>query len=124
MSFTKNKYDACFMKQYQESNKSIFDYVVDQSRFINKNECNNYTAPFLTYIPSGVPKMNIDIENDLKGMTKPTTKCTDCKYQPEDPNLIQAEGFEYKMKDIYPHNKQQCPNEYNILPNGYINQPK
>jgi hypothetical protein len=31
-----------------------------------KNECNNYTAPFLTYIPSGTPNLNVDIENELK----------------------------------------------------------
>lgn len=121
MSFTKNKYDACFMKQYQESNRSIFDYVVDKSRFVNKNECNNYTAPFLTYIPSGVPKMNVDIENELKGMTKPVTKCTTCKYNPEDKgDLAQSTGFCGTPIDIYPHNKSECKSDYNILPNGYL----
>lgn len=121
MSFTKNKYDDCFMKQYQQSNKSIFDYVVDNARFVNKNECNNYTAPFLTYIPSGVPKMNVDIENELKGMTKPVTKCTSCKYTPEDDSLVQTYGFDQKpVADVYPHNKKECAHDFNIIPNGYL----
>lgn len=120
MSFTKNRYDACFMKQYKESNRSIFDYVVDSARFVNKNECNNYTAPFLTYIPSGVPNMNVDIENELKGMTKPVTKCTSCKYHPEDQDLAQSSGFGGKSVDVYPHNKSECKTEFNILPSGYL----
>jgi hypothetical protein len=42
--------------------KSISDYVLDNSMYINKNECNDYTPPFITYIPGGVP--NIDAENE------------------------------------------------------------
>ena len=120
MSFTKNKYDACFTKQHDQSNRSIFDYVVDKSRFVNKNECNNYTAPFLTYIPSGIPKMNVDIENELKGMTKPVTKCSECKYKPEDESLVQSYGFDKKMMDVYPNNKGECSHNFDILPNGYL----
>jgi len=120
MSFTKNKYDACFMKQYDQSNKSIFDYVIDKSRFINKNECNNYTAPFLTHIPSGVPKMNVDIENELKGMTRPVTKCAECKYHPTDDTFVQSYGFDKSMIDVYPNNKKECSHNVNILPNGYL----
>jgi len=120
MSFTKNKYDSCFLKQYQQSNRSIFDYMVDNSKFVNKNECNNYTVPFLTYIPSGTPNLNVDIENELKGMSRPITKCTSCKYHPEDETLPQTSNLKYKMYDQYPHNKQECKPEYDILPNGYI----
>ncbi len=108
-----NNKDFCFMKNYEKQNKSIFNYVVDQSRFINDNECNNYTAPFLTYIPSGIPKMNVDIENDLKGMTRPITKCNECKYYPENDSLS-------KSNNIYPNNKKECAKNFNILPYGYL----
>jgi hypothetical protein len=100
------------MKNY-EKQKSIFDYVVDQSRFVNDNECNNYTPPFLTYIPSGIPKMNVDIENDLKGMTKPMTKCSECKYKPDHFSLS-------KPINIYPNNKKECSKNFNILSYGYL----
>jgi hypothetical protein len=109
MSFTKSKYDSCFLTQENQSSKSIFAYVVDDSMFINKNECNNFTPPFLTYIPSGVSPRSIDIENDLKGITRPYTKCVDCKYAPAPNSLPQPN----------PVIKKECTVDYNILPQGY-----
>lgn len=139
MSSTKTKYDICTSNQLKSSNKSIFDYIVDKSRFVNDNECNNYTAPFLTYIPSGTPNRNVDIENDLKGMSRITTKCTDCKYKPENLNniyLTQSDNtispqqplkndtppslFNGPLYDYYPNNKKECPPQYDILPNKYL----
>ena len=120
MSFTNKKYDSCFMKDYQKNNKSIFDHVVDTARFQNKNECNNYTAPFLTYIPSGIPNINVDIENELKGINKPITKCSECKYHPDDTELVQKHDFTYDLVNVYPNNKKECERAFNILPNGYL----
>jgi hypothetical protein len=113
------KKDSCFMKESSRQ-KSIFNYVVDQSRFVNNNECNNYTPPFLTYIPSGIPKMNVDLENELKGMNNPIAKCTECKYNPENNTLVQVNPINFKPQNFYPNNKKECLNEYNILPNGYL----
>lgn len=120
MSFTKTKYDSCFSNQQQSSNKSIFDYVVDDSKFINTNECNNYTAPFLTYIPTGVSVKNVDIENDLKGMTRPYTRCTDCQYSGDVVDATNDVLFKTKPMNVHPNNKKECASKYNILPNGYI----
>ena len=113
MSFTKTKYANCESEQQKQSNKSIFDYVLDNSMYVNKNECNNYTAPFLTYIPTGVSSKNIEIENDLKGISRIFTKCAKCKYMPDD-----LSGN--KKLDIYPNNKKECDHNNNILPRGYL----
>lgn len=83
-------------------NKSIFHYVVDKSRFVN-SECNNYSPPFLTYIPYPVFNINVDIENDLKGMTKLNTKCSQHKYNPVNQNLIQNTNYHQFAKS----NKKQ-----------------
>ena len=124
MSFTKTKYDSCFLNQQKESNKSIFNYIVDNSMYINKNECNNYTAPFLTYIPSGVSSKNVDLENELKGMNRPTSKCDGCKYTPIDQTIAQnINNVPYGKQavlNVDPNNKQECKQEYNILPDGYF----
>lgn len=139
MSSTKTKYDLCSSNQQKSSNKSIFDYIVDKSRFVNNNECNNYTAPFLTYIPSGIPNRNVDIENDLKGMSRITSKCVDCKYKPENLEQVyltqsdnsispqqplkddnQPSLFKGPLYNYYPNNKKECPPEYDILPNKYL----
>ncbi len=106
MSSTKTKYDNCFINQQSENNKSIFSYVIDETKYINKNECNNFSPPFITYNPTGVLSKSVDIENDLKGIIRPYTKCENCKYKPTD-------DFEYKLNDykkvdVYPHNKQEC----------------
>lgn len=114
MSFTKTKNDSCFFNQQQSSNKSIFDYVVDDSKYINNNECNNYTAPFLTYIPTGVSTKNVDIENELKGMTRPYTRCTNCQYSG------QVSDTKEQPMNVHPNNKKECTINYNILPKGYI----
>jgi len=114
MSFTKSKYDSCFLNQQEQSNRSITSYVLDVSMYRNKNECNNYTAPFLTYVPTGVQVRDINIDSDLKGMTRPYTKCTDCKYKPE-------QYFDDRSPQN-PNIKNECAKEYNILPNGYIQQ--
>ncbi|NBP01440.1 MAG: hypothetical protein EBU90_15130 [Proteobacteria bacterium] len=112
MSFTKSKYDSCFLNQQEQSNRSIFSYVVDESMYRNQNECNNYTAPFLTYIPTGVQVRDINVDSDLRGMTRPYTKCVACKYTPE-------QYFDEKPPQN-PNNKKECTKEYNILPNGYL----
>ena len=111
MSFTKTKYDSCEMNQQQQNNKSIFSYVVDNAMYINNNECNNYTAPFLTYIPSGISTKSEDVENDLKGMTRPYSKCATCKFTPDVTNTTP------KLNE---NNKKECARDYNILPDGYF----
>jgi hypothetical protein len=116
MSLPKSKHDSCASHLQKDNNKSIFNYILDTSRFVNTNECNNYTAPFLTYIPTGTPYINVDIENDLKGMSRITSKCIDCKYTPPyDLNQVQNHIYPH-----YPNNKKECPPQYNILPNAYL----
>ena len=61
-----------------------------------------------------------DIENELKGINKPVTKCSECKYQPDDTELVQKHDFTYDLVNVYPHNKKECERTFNILPNGYL----
>jgi hypothetical protein len=89
--------------------KSVFKYIVDDSMYVNKNECNDYTPPFLTYISSGIQPQNIDIENELRGAFYHNTKCSKCKYR----GFLQTQPS-YKIKP-------ECPKSFKILPNGYLN---
>ena len=108
MSQTHFKSDNCFLNQTNKSNKSIIDYTINPNPFINKNECVDYTqTSFINYIPKGIPQINIDIENELRGSTRVNTKCQECKYNPED---IQIQ---------VPSNKKECTSAFKILPNGY-----
>lgn len=121
MSHTNFKNDSCFLNQTNKSNKSILDYTLDTSAFVNKNECSDFTPTFLSYIPSGTKEINIDLENELRGSTRPNTKCASCKFNPSeihdhtnDMSIIKTQPIDTK------HNKQECKPEFKILPNGHF----
>lgn len=114
MSFTNTKYDNCALNQQESTNKSIFSYVVDPNYFVNQRKCFDVTPPFLSYIPMGIPKQNVDIENDLRGINRVNTKCTSCKYQPNDNNLIQT----VDSQPVY--NLKTCTHDNQIRPQGYF----
>jgi hypothetical protein len=118
-SQNKLKNDNCYINEQIKGNKSIFDYVTDTSMFINKANCFDSTPPFIGYIPIGVQSQNVDIENELRGATRPNTKCTTCKYQSQQPNLA-SNGLNNQIM----YNKHQCEASNQILPNGYMHMPR
>lgn len=121
MNNTSFKNDNCFLNQTNKSNKSILDYNLDTSAFINKNECNDFTPTFLSYIPTGIKEMNIDLENELRGSNRANTKCTTCKFNPSEEHIHTNEvSILKKQKVDTEHIKQECKNEFKILPNGYF----
>lgn len=95
--------DNCYMKQQNNGNKSIFDYVTDTTQFINKSACFDATPPFIGYIPKGVSGQNVEIENELRGGNRPNTKCTSCKYQSKNPKLA-SNGLNNEIK----YNTREC----------------
>ena len=117
------KNDECYINQQNQSNKSIFSYITDTTMFVNKNQCLDTTPPFLSYTPIGVPTQNVDIESNLRGVIRNNTRCASCKYQPDNLDLS-GDGRQNNTKlDIAPHNRQFCKPEYQILPQGYYNNP-
>ena len=114
---TKELYDSCYSTQKNNDNFSIFNYYTDTSMYINVNHCDDFTPPFITYIPKGVPERNynINIENDLKGLTRNNSRCIFKKYIPNDPSLAS------RLDNITLFHNQACSDNFKILPNGYIN---
>jgi len=104
--------EAKFCKNSSTQNhKSIFQYVTNPDLFVNNNKCLDTTPPFLAYIPKGIQKNSIDIENELRGTNRPITKCQNCKYHGNQ-QLVQ--------NTIKPENKEQLPEcSSKILPKGY-----
>lgn len=121
MSHTSFKNDNCFLNQTNKSNKSILDYTLDTSAFINKNECSDFTPTFLSYIPTGTKEINIDLENELRGSNRANTKCATCKFNPTEENEHTNDYESFKKQKIdTEHIKQECKKEFKILPNGYF----
>jgi hypothetical protein len=113
------KNDECYINQQSQSNKSIFNYIIDSNMFIHKNQCFDINPPFLAYVPGGTPVQNIDIESNLKGVVRNNSRCASCKYQPTNLNLTTDGSSNKEILNISPHNKQLCSSEYQILPRGY-----
>lgn len=92
MASTGTNNDSCYIHARGKRNGSIFDYVTDASRHIRSDECVNFQPPFIAYVPRGIPDKNVDIENNLKGIDRTYSKCTDpnSKWMPTDANLIQG----------------------------------
>ena len=108
--------DSCYLIQRQQSNGSVFDYYTDVSMYENKNKCNDFTPPFIAYIPSGITNKSVELESDLKGITRSNSRCMYNKYIPTDPDLSER----LDSTPLYKNNNY-CKNNYKLLPNGYIN---
>lgn len=113
----KFRYDNCFLQAKSKDNKSIFDYITDNSMFVNKNQCLDTTPPFLNYIPNGIPNQNIDAENELRGTVRNNTKCASCKFNSQEPELA-SNGLSKIPHDMYPNNRHTCKPEFQIIQNG------
>ena len=114
-------YDSCYEQQKTSTNKSILDYYLNANMFVNNNECLDSTPPFLSYIPVGIPTQNVDLENELRGVTRNNTRCSSCKFNPQD-NTLASNGLSQTAVDVYPNNKHVCQPQYQVIPQGYIQQ--
>lgn len=95
---------------------SILDYYTDNSMYINKHKCADFTPPFISYLPIGINPKNIQLESDLKGITRLNSNCAEKKYVPKNLELATQLNNCYITK-----NTKTCKPKYKILPNGYIN---
>lgn len=114
---SKFRSEDCNKTQQNNDNKSIFKYMTDNSMFVNNNSCLDDTPAFLPYMPSGIPLYSIDIENDLRGVTRPNTRCSSKKWQSPDTELIET------VSKVPISNKKLCNESQKILPNGYFKDP-
>ena len=87
---SKFRSEDCNKSQQGYENHSIFKYVTDTNMFVNKINSLDTTPPFLNYIPAGIPIQSVDIENDLRGINRPNTRCSSKKWQSPDPQLAET----------------------------------
>lgn len=109
--------ENCSQGQQSNENHSIFKYMTDTNMYINKNHCLDDTPGFTSSITSGIPTQSVDIENDLRGVTRPNTRCSSKKWQSPDQDLIET------VSTVPVYNEILCKPEQKILPNGYFKDP-
>lgn len=66
-------YDQCATRQYQHQTKSPFEYVTDITKFEHNKMKQN--------VPH--PQQLTPAESELKGITRPASRCDEFKYNPK-----------------------------------------
>ena len=97
MAFNRLIYDACSVETELKQNTSFFDAHMDPSRFVHKEPCRHAfgivgaTSGVSAVAPPQTPDNDIDrirgdlvaLENDLRGQTRPATRCPRYDYIPK-----------------------------------------
>lgn len=88
------------------TDKTTFNWITDSNSKIQVN-CLDFTPPFLhsTLNGQGASLINVDIENDLKGIVRKNTRCTMCKFHP---------GQQGQQSNL-----PECTHVNKIRPDGY-----
>jgi hypothetical protein len=82
MEFTRSKYDNCNNKSELGKSTGIYNYTMNNIKYINNNTCSanvGLFSPITRQMP--VSKM-IDFENDITGRKQKLSKCANNNYTP------------------------------------------
>jgi hypothetical protein len=97
MAFNRLIYDECTVEVEMKQNTSFFDAHMDPSRFVHTEPCRHAlgivgsSSGVSSVFPAQTPLNNIDkirgdmvaLENDLRGQTRPATRCPKYDYVPK-----------------------------------------
>jgi predicted nucleotide-binding protein (sugar kinase/HSP70/actin superfamily) len=72
----------------QQSMRSV-DYLLEQSKFIHNNQCRAEFGIVGGNDVSQTKSSLVDIENDLKGITRTSNKCVEYNYIPTQNNVLE-----------------------------------
>ncbi len=72
----------------QQSMRSV-DYLLEQSKFIHNNQCRAEFGIVGGNDVSQTKSSLVDIENDLKGITRTANKCVEYNYVPTQNNVLE-----------------------------------
>lgn len=88
MSFNRLQYDNCTYRQDLRQSVGTLSYVLDSAKYENCNKCRHELGLVGGSNVSHIKGNLVDLENDLRGQTRPMTRCPDYKYKPGDGNKI------------------------------------
>jgi hypothetical protein len=100
MSFTRLQYDTCQYKQDLSDNVSVLGYLLDPIKYDHCTQCRNEVGLVGGNNVSRASGNLVDLENDLMGITRETSKCAAMRYLPRDDNTVQ--GIAYNKTVKYP----------------------
>lgn len=89
MSWNRMSHDACAYNKYLSQSVHPLGYNLDPIQFENCNKCRMEVGTLGGTAVSHIGGNMVDLENDLLGITRPSTKCPSYKHQPNKTNTIQ-----------------------------------
>lgn len=80
-SFTRDLYDTCEYDKYLQESTGSFKWL-SQQVYENPTNCHVDQSPFLRGSAYGVERNDIDIESELRNITRVNSRCPELKYDP------------------------------------------
>jgi hypothetical protein len=82
MSMNRTTYDPCVYKQELNQSVSPLSFVLDPIQYNNVNKCRMELGIVGGTAVSHISGNLVDLENDLRGQTRPSAQCPAYKYIP------------------------------------------
>lgn len=99
MSLNRLKYDKCAHVEQIRMSQTPLTYIMDPMRFENENQCRH---EFGLVGGSGVSHIKgnmVDLESDLRGITRPASECSSMQYKKPCGNVIYPKNY-MKFADV------------------------
>ena len=125
MSSNRLLYDTCEYKQRLHQNDSSLDFVLDPIKFEHTKKCRNEFGLVGGTNVSHVKGNLVDLENDLRGQTRPMSSCSEYMYKPQDDNFIQSSNqFKCQINPKIDTTLEHLPScqmiDYKAIPRGIV----
>lgn len=88
MSWNRMSHDACAYNKYLSQSVNPLGYNLNPIQFENCNKCRMEVGTVGGTAVSHISGNMVDLENDLLGITRPSTKCPSYKHLPNKTNMI------------------------------------
>ena len=82
MSWTRSAYDECAYRKELSQSTGVLDYLLDANKFYNCNQCRTELGVFGGNNVSLSKDNLVNIESDLKNITRQLSRCPERKYLP------------------------------------------
>lgn len=86
-------YDSCSYQQELKQSTGPISYILDPIKYENCNKCRMQLGIVGGTAVSHIKGNLVDLENDLRGQTRPATKCANYKYAPRNDNIVQGKEY-------------------------------
>jgi hypothetical protein len=129
MSSNRLLYDTCEYKQKLRQNDSSLDFVLDPIKFEHAKKCRNEFGLLGGTNVSHVKGNLVDLENDLRGQTRPISSCSEYLHKPQEGNFIQSKNpYKCQKNPRIDTSLEHLPScqmiDYAAIPRGVVRTPK